>query len=107
VIPVIDVRHRFGLELKDYDERTCIIVVDQSDTSVGLIVDRVKEVVDIPENQIDPPPRTHSGIETGYIQGMGKIGKQVTILLDLEKVLFVDELKSARQIAQSSQQPVF
>lgn len=102
VIPVMDVRHRFGLELKDYDERTCIIVVDHSDTAVGLIVDTVKEVVDIPESEIDPPPRTHSGIETGYIQGMGKIGKQVTILLDLEKVLFVKELKASRKAVSSS-----
>ncbi len=98
VIPVIDVRHRFNMELRDYDDRTCIIVVDYEETAVGLIVDTVNEVADIPENQIDPPPRSHSGIESSYIMGMGKIGKEVNILLNLEKVLFVDEILAKRRI---------
>ncbi len=98
VIPVIDVRHRFNMELRDYDDRTCIIVVEYEETAVGLIVDTVNEVADIPENQIDPPPRTHSGIESSYIMGMGKIGKEVNILLNLEKVLFVDEILAKRRI---------
>lgn len=98
VIPVIDVRHRFNMELRDYDDRTCIIVVEYEETAVGLIVDTVNEVADIPENQIDPPPRSHSGIESSYIMGMGKIGKEVNILLNLEKVLFVDEILAKRRI---------
>ncbi len=93
VIPVIDIRQRFKLELREYDERTCIIVVDCQETSIGVIVDIVAEVVDIPENQVDPPPKSHSGIQSSYILGMGKSGKQVTIILDIEKVLFVEELK--------------
>jgi purine-binding chemotaxis protein CheW len=92
VIPVIDIRQRFGLEFREYDERTCIIVVDCQEISVGMIVDTVNEVVDIPETQIDSPPRSHSGIESSYIAGMGKIGKQVSIILNIEKVLFVEEL---------------
>ncbi len=92
VIPVIDIRHRFGMEPREYDERTCIIVVDYSETAVGMIVDTVNEVVDIPENQVDQSPRTHSGNENTFILGMGKIGKKVTIILDLERVLFVEEL---------------
>lgn len=97
VIPVIDVRHRFGLELREYDDRTCIIVVDYEETAVGLIVDTVNEVVDIPEDQIDPPPRARSGIDSSYIWGMGKIGKQVNILLNLGKVLFVEEILAKRR----------
>lgn len=92
VIPVIDVRIRFDMETREYDERTCIIVVEYNDVFVGLIVDTVNEVVDIPEENVEPPPRTHGGIESGFIEGMGKIGHQVIIILDLERVLFVDEL---------------
>jgi purine-binding chemotaxis protein CheW len=102
VIPVIDVRHRFNMELREYDERTCIIVMEYEETSVGLIVDTVNEVADIPEDHIDPPPRTHSGIESSYILGMGKIGKEVNILLNLEKVLFVDEILAKRRILEES-----
>ncbi|MCP4753432.1 MAG: purine-binding chemotaxis protein CheW [Proteobacteria bacterium] len=91
VIPVMDVRLRFGMENREYDERTCIIVVDFKEISVGLIVDTVSEVVDIPEGQIDPPPKSYAGIKSGYIQGMGKIDKQVKILLNVEKVLYVGE----------------
>ncbi len=92
VIPVIDVRHRFDIEHRDYNDRTCIIVVDCLETAVGMIVDTVNEVVDIPENQIDPPPRSHCGIESSYIEGMGKIGNQVNIILNIEKVLFIEEI---------------
>lgn len=89
VIPVMDVRERFKLEKRDYDDRTCIIVVDVNEVTVGLIVDTVNEVVDIPEDQIDAPPATHSGIESNYINGMGKVGNKVKILLDVENVLIL------------------
>ncbi len=93
VISVMDIRKRFNLNARDYDERTCIIVVQINNISIGLIVDTVNEVVDIPESQIDPPPRTHSGIGSSYIQGMGKIGERVKILLDIEKILYEEELE--------------
>ena len=92
VIPVIDIRNRFSMELRDYDERTCIIVVEFSETAVGMIVDTVNEVVDIPEKNIDEPPKSHAGTKNNYLEGMGKIDNQVVILLDLNKVLFVEEL---------------
>ncbi|MBU3914252.1 chemotaxis protein CheW [bacterium] len=94
VIPVIDVRRRFGLDTREYDERTCIVVVDIDGIAVGLIVDTVNEVVDIPGDQVDPAPRTHSGVESSYIQGMGKIGKKVIILLDVEKVTHIERKTS-------------
>ncbi|MBU2513008.1 chemotaxis protein CheW [bacterium] len=100
VIPVIDIRHRFGMKSRDYDERTCIIVVDYTETAVGMIVDTVNEVVDIPESQVDQTPRTHSGTESTYIQGMGKIGKKVMIILNLEKVLFAEELLKRQKALQ-------
>ncbi len=91
VVPVMDVRTRFGLPARDYDDRTCIIVVNIDDKEVGLVVDKVNEVADIPDQQIEPPPRTNRE-STRYIQGMGKIGNEVKILLDVQKLLYSDEL---------------
>ena len=86
VIPVMDVRLRFKLPPREYDERTCIIVVEIDTTSVGLVVDTVNEVADIPEEQVEPAPKSkHKG--GNYIQGLGKIGQEVKILLDINKVL--------------------
>lgn len=98
VISVMDIRARFKMEAREYDDRTCIIVVKINDISIGLIVDTVNEVIDIPESQLDPPPRTHSGIGSSYIKGMGKVDNSVKILLDIEKILYEDELEQVRQI---------
>lgn len=88
VIPVMDVRQRFGLKERDYDDRTCIIVINIDEQSVGLIVDRVSEVLDIPEAQIEPSPKVKSGESSRFIQGMGKVGDRVKILLDAHQLLF-------------------
>lgn len=101
VIPVMDVRIRFKLEPRDYDERTCIIVVEIDGTSVGLVVDRVNEVADIPEDQVEPPPKSKRK-GGGYIQGIGKIGKEVKILLDINKILYEDELETISEAAQGA-----
>jgi purine-binding chemotaxis protein CheW len=90
VIPVMDVRTRFRMPPRDYDERTCIVVVNIDDHSVGLVVDKVNEVADIPEDQIEPPPRTRK--EGSYIQGMGKIGAEVKILVNVQKLLSDEDL---------------
>ncbi len=99
VISVMDMRSRFHLDDKEYDDRTCIIVVDVNEMQIGLIVDSVKEVVDIPAAQIDPPPATHSGITTSYVQGMGKIDGNVKILLNVEKILYEEELEKLQQLS--------
>lgn len=88
VIPVMDVRLRFNLPPRDYDERTCIIVVDINETSVGLVVDEVREVADIPEDQVEPPPKTSMKEGSRYIQGMGKIGNEVKIILNVGQLLY-------------------
>lgn len=88
VIPVMDVRLRFGLQEREYDDRTCIIVINIDEQSVGLIVDRVSEVLDIPEAQVEPPPRVKSGGSSRFIQGMGKVGDRVKILLNAHQLLF-------------------
>jgi purine-binding chemotaxis protein CheW len=88
VIPVMDVRLRFGAPERPYDDRTCIVVINIDYQSVGLIVDRVSEVLDIPKNEIEPPPKVKKGNENRYIQGMGKVGEKVKILLDAHKLLY-------------------
>lgn len=92
VIPVMDVRTRFKKESREYDERTCIVVVNISDKAVGLVVDRVNEVADIPESQVEPATTISIGTAQPYIQGMGKLGEAVKILLNVEKLLYKDEV---------------
>ena len=92
VISVMDIRRRFGLDARDYDDRTCIIVVQINNISIGLIVDSVKEVLDIPGSQIDPAPNITKGSESRFIQGLGKVGDKVKIILDMNNILFADEL---------------
>ncbi len=94
VIPVMDVRLRFGVSERSYDDRTCIIVINIDEQPVGLIVDRVLEVLDIQKDEIEPPPKIKKGRNNRFIQGMGKVGDQVKILLNANKLLF-DEEESA------------
>jgi purine-binding chemotaxis protein CheW len=92
IIPVMDVALRFKKEPREYNDRTCIIVVDISDLSIGLIVDSVSEVVTIPEQDIVDPPQMNRGINNRYIKNIGKVGNDVKLLLDCEKLLTEDEL---------------
>ncbi len=92
IIPVIDVRLRFKKELRDYNERTCIIVVDIKDISIGLIVDHVAEVLVITTENIVPPPDSKIGFHNRYVKGIGKTGSEVKLLLDCDKLLNDDEI---------------
>ena len=90
VIPVIDLRSKFGLARTEYNEQTCIIVVDVG-MMMGIIVDAVSEVNDIPSTSIEPP-RSGSIIDASFILGMGKVKDEVKILLDIDKVLTANGL---------------
>ncbi len=92
IIPVIDVRKRFNMEEKEYNDRTCIIVVNLDDLVVGLIVDTVSEVVNIPVNQIESSSVISNEAGANYIKGMGKIGDRVIIILDIEQLLEREKL---------------
>jgi purine-binding chemotaxis protein CheW len=93
VNPVIDLRLRFGMEEREYDARTCIIVVNVDNTTLGIIVDTVAEVYDIEEENIDPVPNFHTEEEKNrYVSGLGKIEDRVTILIDTEKILNVEQI---------------
>lgn len=93
IIPVMDVRLRFKKKFRDYDDRTCIIVVQIKDMSIGLIIDRVIEVVDIEEEQITPPPELNKSSSNKYIKGIGKIGEEVKLLIDCDKLLSQEEVE--------------
>lgn len=97
VIPVIDLRLKFDMEKSDYDERTCIIVVeidsDEMTVLMGIIVDSVSEVLTIQESDIEPTPGFGTALDTDYILGMAKMDGGVKILLDIDKVLNTKEIK--------------
>lgn len=93
IIPVIDMRIKFGKDPAEYDDRTCIIVIDISEVSVGLIVDNVDEVLTIDDEGIAAPPANKTGFENRYIKGIGKANGQVQLLLDCERLLKADEIE--------------
>lgn len=94
IIPVMDVRLRFGKAAREYDDRTCIIVVEIRDINIGLIIDRVSEVIRIAEADIAPPPQISKGFHHKYIQGIGKVGSSVKLLLDCDRLLNDDEVEN-------------
>ncbi|MFD2611375.1 chemotaxis protein CheW [Paenibacillus gansuensis] len=97
IIPVMDVRLRFMKTPREYNDRTCIIVVQFEGTSIGLIVDSVAEVLNIPEEQIVEPPQLGQ-INRRYIRGIGKVNHAVKLLLDCTRLLHDDDLLSFEAI---------
>jgi len=91
VIPVVDLRVRFGMPERPHDDQTCIIVVDVG-TLMGVIVDTVRQVQDIPASAIDPRPSIDGREDAGWILGMGKADRRVIILLDIDGVLNAEPL---------------
>lgn len=87
IIPVIDVRLRFKKESIAYNDRTCIIVIDVSDSFIGLIVDTVAEVLSIPEQDIALPQEIDINHQNKYIKGIGKVGEDVKLLVDCAKII--------------------
>jgi purine-binding chemotaxis protein CheW len=85
MIPIIDMRIKFGKEPIPYNERTCVVVIDTGEVSVGLIVDQVAEVLAIQEGEIAPPPDT--GRQNKYISGIGKTDDGIKLLLNCESLL--------------------
>lgn len=91
VIPVIEIRAKFGMETTETTDQTCIIFVETTQAnqkfSTGIVVDRVQEVLDIKADQIEDAPQFGSNVDTDFILGMGKIGDSVKILLDIDEIL--------------------
>lgn len=92
IIPVLDVRLRFKKPFREYTDRTCVIVIDVNEVSVGLIVDSVSEVMTIHENQIEPPPELNK-FSNPFIKGIGKAPDGVKLLIDCYSLLNNDEFE--------------
>ncbi len=102
VIPVVDLRLKFGMAEAEVSRKTCIIVVQISQESgniiMGIVVDEVSEVLEIGSEEIEPAPSFGSRLDTNFILGMARTDKAVKILLDLEKILSHDELETVSGI---------
>jgi len=102
VIPVVDLRLKFGMQAMDYTERTCIIVVEiPSETGtfqIGIVVDAVSEVLNIKGEDVEATPSFGSSLDTSYILGMAKIEGGVKILLDIDQVLSENEIASLEKV---------
>lgn len=102
VIPVVDLRLKFGIEAMDYTDRTCIIVVEivgtAKDIPMGVVVDAVSEVINIRQSDIEETPNFGTRIDTDYILGMAKTNGGVKILLDIDRVLSVAEVTALEQV---------
>lgn len=96
VVPVINLAAKFGLTLQDADKRTCIIImeVEIEDESVvmGIVVDKVLQVIEIPDDNIEPSPTLGAKIQTNFIKGMARIEDGFIIILDISQVLSADEI---------------
>ena len=111
VIPIIDLRKRFNLELKEHDKNTRIVVVDIGGNIMGMIVDSVSEVLRIPEETVEPPSPIMTTVDSAFLTGIAKIDGsnpehaegRLIILLDLEKVLSPEEKAHLQSV--STMQP--
>lgn len=94
IIPVMDVRLKFKKEPMEYNDRTCIIVIEMMNLSIGLIVDNVAEVLAINDENIVPPPDAKTGFHNRYVSGIGKVDNSVKLILDCDKLLSEDEVET-------------
>jgi len=96
VVPVIDLRSRFGKESTEVTKRTCIVIIDVESNgerqNIGIMVDAVSAVIEIVSSQIEAAPTFGAKIRSDFIEGMGKIDGRFVIILDLTKVLSLDEM---------------
>jgi len=98
IVPVIDLRKRFSLKPKEADKDTRIIVVELDDKVVGFLVDKVKEVIRVESEIIEPPPDLTTDISTHYITGVAKLPDRLLILLDLDRVLTPVEKEQVSEV---------
>jgi purine-binding chemotaxis protein CheW len=103
IIPIIDLRRKFGMESKAQTAETCIIVVNVQGVEVGIVVDRVSEVINIAAGDIEPPPSFGKDVNTDYILGIGKSASKVKILLNIDRVLSADQIVQIQKMADSDE----
>jgi purine-binding chemotaxis protein CheW len=91
VLPVINLRKRFGLPAREIDKNSRIIVVSVDQIEVGMIVDEVSEVVTVPEGVVEAAPAIATSVDSSFIKGIAKLDQRLVILLDLSRILVADE----------------
>lgn len=105
VVPVVDLSARLGQGCTEISKRSCIVLVEieisDSTQLIGMLVDEVKEILEIPNENIQPAPAFGSDIRTEFIQAMGRIGEDFIILLAINRVLSVEELSQLERVSQS------
>lgn len=94
ITPVIDVRLRFNMTEKDYDEKTCIIVTTLNDRQIGFLVDAVDSVIDIDDDQISAPPTVKSFSAKNYLTGVAQFSEKIALLLDIAKLIDEETIAS-------------
>ncbi|MBS1161303.1 MAG: cheW [Proteobacteria bacterium] len=105
VVPVVDLAVRFGRVPRENSKRTCIVIVEivseKGSQEMGIVVDAVSEVLEISPQEIEPPPEFGARVRNDFIQGMGKIGGKFVVLLDVNRVLSVDEVSVVAAVGQT------
>jgi purine-binding chemotaxis protein CheW len=99
VIPIVNLRSKFSMPEEEHTKETCVIVAEVNNTSIGIIVDSVSEVLDIKSGEIEETPSLGQGIDTDFIMGLGKTKERIVILLDIALVLSSEELEIVGQLA--------
>ena len=106
VVPVLDLAARFGKKSSEVTKKTCIVIVEvesgQERHHMGVVVDAVNAVLEIPASEIEPPPSFGAKIRSDFIEGMGKVGGKFVILLNVQQVLSIEELGALGQMAGSA-----
>lgn len=101
VVPVVDMKLKFGMEETEKTVDTCIIVlevtIDGETTIVGALADSVEEVVELEPGQIEPPPRIGMKLDTDFISGMGKLGEEFVIILDTDRIFTFEEVEALEE----------
>jgi purine-binding chemotaxis protein CheW len=101
VVPVVDLRLKFGMSATEKTVNTCVIIVevavDGETTVLGALADSVQEVIDLAQGQIEPAPKIGTKLNTDFIKGMGKQDERFIIILDIDKVFSVDELSLVKE----------
>lgn len=105
VIPIIDLRDKFGLEHREYTSMTRVIVVDVDGRLVGMVVDAASQVVRIPADQIEPPPPIVGGLSAEYIKGVGKLDERLVILLNIDRILSAQEKVELNRMENAARVP--
>lgn len=98
ILPIIDLKKRFDLEVEREIEEQRVVVVEVDGNKVGMIVDEVKEVLNISKEQVDPPPKIAGGINKEYLEGVVKLKDRLLVLLNLTKILAPKEIEEMEQI---------